>query len=102
MRIPSLKTVIDYDVARMARVATELAQPMTIGFRVWAMHTQGFIGKTASAPIACDVAEGKGPYNGPAWTVQMPQALLDRIDILLVSRDHGDHHELTERIPATI
>ena len=57
--------VIDYYAARMARVATELAQPVTTGFRVWAMYNHGFIVKTASTTLAFDVVEGKGAYNGP-------------------------------------
>lgn len=94
--------VIDYYVARMARVATELAQPVTSGFRVWAMYNHGFIIKTASTTIAFDLVEGKSDYNGPAWAVQLPQALLDRIDVLMVSHEHGDHADLTDRIPAAI
>lgn len=94
--------VIDYYMARMARVATELAQPVTSGFRVWAMYNHGFIIKTASTTIAFDLVEGKSDYNGPAWTAQLPQALLDRIDVLMVSHDHGDHADKTDRIPAAI
>lgn len=94
--------VIDYYVARMARVASELAEPVTTGFRVWAMYNHGFIVKTASATIAFDLVEGKGTYNGPAWTVQLPQGLLDRIDVLMVSHEHGDHHDESGRISAAI
>jgi L-ascorbate metabolism protein UlaG (beta-lactamase superfamily) len=94
--------VIDYYQARMARVATELAQPVTSGFRVWAMYNHGFIVKTASTTIAFDLVEGKSSFNGPAWTVQLPQALLERIDVLMVSHEHGDHTDLTDRIPAAI
>lgn len=99
---PTSPDVIDYYVARMARVATEVAEPVASGFRVWAMYNHGFIVKTASATIAFDLVEGKGSYNGPAWTVQLPQALLDRIDVLMVSHEHGDHADATGRIPAAI
>ena len=66
------------------------------------MNNRGFIVKTASATVAFDFAEGKGAHHGPALTVQLPQALLERIDILLVSHDHGDHQDSTKRIPANI
>jgi hypothetical protein len=93
--------VIDYYQASMARVVTELAQPVTSGFRVWAMYNHGFIVKTASTTIAFDLVEGKSSFNGPAWTVQLPQALpvLAGVELLLLNgwiNESGSASNLTD------
>lgn len=94
--------IVDYYTVRMARVSAELALPVSKGFRVWAMYNHGFIVKTPTTTLAFDLVEGKAAWNGPAWSVKLPQALLDQIDVLMVSHEHGDHYDETERIPAAI
>jgi L-ascorbate metabolism protein UlaG (beta-lactamase superfamily) len=92
--------VINYYAARLARVATEMEQPVTAGFRVWAMYNHGFIVKTPTATFAFDLIEGKP--NIPSWGVTIPDAILNRIDVLMVSHEHDDHWDITSRIPFAI
>jgi L-ascorbate metabolism protein UlaG (beta-lactamase superfamily) len=94
--------ITNYYIARSARVATEMEQAVTVGFRVWAMYNHGFIVKTPTTTFAFDLVEGKSSWNGPAWTTQLPKSILNKIDVLFVSHEHGDHYDLTERIPAAI
>jgi hypothetical protein len=94
--------VVQYYEARMARVVTEMDQPLTTGFRVWAMYNHGFIVKTPTATFAFDLIEGKTNWASPAWTVRLPEELLNRIDVLMVSHEHVDHWDNTGRIPAYI
>lgn len=100
--LPTPNDVLQYYEARMARVATEMEQPVTSGFRVWAMYNQGFIVKTPTLTVAFDLIEGKTNWASPAWTVQLPDAILNRIDVLMVSHEHVDHWDLSERIPARV
>lgn len=102
---PYLETptdILQYYEARMARVATEMDQPVTSGFRVWAMFNHGFIVKTPTATMAFDLVEGKTNWASPAWTVKLSEDILNRIDVLMVSHEHVDHWDATDRIPATI
>jgi L-ascorbate metabolism protein UlaG (beta-lactamase superfamily) len=96
------RDVVQYYEARMARVLTEMDQPVTTGFRVWAMFNHGFIVKTPTTTFAFDLIEGKTAWASAAWTVQLPQALLNQIDVLMVSHEHVDHWDLSGRIPANI
>jgi L-ascorbate metabolism protein UlaG (beta-lactamase superfamily) len=100
---PTPSDVTTYYSTRLARVATEMEQPVTTGFRVWAMYNHGFIVKTPTATIAFDLIEGKPESTGSArWDVQIPDAILNRIDVLMVSHEHIDHWDVNTRIPSTI
>lgn len=100
---PTPPDILQYYEARLARVATELAQPVTSGFRVWAMYNHGFIVKTPTATVAFDLVEGKTDYqDSPGWTGRVPEAILNAIDVLMVSHEHVDHYDATNRIPFTI
>lgn len=95
--------ISNYYAARLARVATEMEQPVTTGFRVWAMYNHGFIVKTPTATVAFDLIEGKPEaVGGAAWDARIPDAILNRIDVLMVSHEHIDHWDLSTRIPAAI
>jgi L-ascorbate metabolism protein UlaG (beta-lactamase superfamily) len=99
---PTPSDVINYYVARLARVATEMEQPVTAGLRVWAMYNHGFIVKTPTTTFAFDLVEGKASGGSTLWGTQIPEAILNRIDVLMVSHEHTDHWDETTRIPTAI
>jgi L-ascorbate metabolism protein UlaG (beta-lactamase superfamily) len=94
--------VLAYYEARMARVAAELREPVTTGFRVWTMYNHGFIVKTPTAVFAFDLVEGKTQWIGNAWVNKIPEEILARIDVLMVSHEHVDHWDNTDRIPSSV
>ena len=95
--------IVDTYKARVARVASEMELPVTTGFRVWQLYNHGYIVKTPTTTFAFDLVEGKGAsWNSPAWNVELPNAILDKIGILFISHEHPDHYDDTERIPAYI
>lgn len=91
-----------YYEARMARVAREIEQPVTTGFRIWAMYNDGFIVKTPTTVFAFDLVEGKTNWLSPAWPTRLSDTILNTIDVLMVSHEHVDHWDITDRIPAAI
>lgn len=99
---PTPPDIVQFYAARMARVAREIQQPVASGLRIWQMYNHGFIVKTPTVTFAFDLVDGKSSWNSPAWTVRLSDEILDRIDVLFVTHEHGDHYDETERIPAAI
>ena len=52
------------------------------------MYNHGFIIKTPSTVFAFDLVNG---YSG--WDYQLPESILEQIDVLFISHSHGDHQE---------
>ncbi len=76
-------------VRSMERVAEEMRAPVTRGVRVWMAYNHGFIVKTPNVVLAFDVVHG---FEGWRRT-RLPAALVEQIDVLFVSHDHGDHRD---------
>jgi len=74
---------------RMAHMVTEFQQPVTDGIRIWMMYNHGFVIKSPTGSFAFDLRDG-APFPLP-WNYELPQSLLDQIDILFISHEHDDH-----------
>ena len=72
----------------MSIVASEIGEPVASGVRIWSMYNHGFIIKTPSTVFAFDLIHG---YSG--WEYQLPDAILEQIQVLFISHGHGDHQE---------
>jgi L-ascorbate metabolism protein UlaG (beta-lactamase superfamily) len=76
-----------YDIM-IDRVASEINEPVLSGVRIWSMYNHGFIVKTPSSIFAFDLVHG---YSG--WDYQLPDAILEQIQVLFITHRHGDHQE---------
>lgn len=74
----------------MDLVASEIAEPVTFGVRIWSMYNHGFIVKTPSSVFAFDLVQGY-----PSWNYQIPDSILNQIQVLFLSHKHDDHWDRT-------
>ena len=70
------------------KVASEINEPVLAGARIWSMYNHGFIVKTPSMVFAFDLVHG---YAG--WDYQIPDEVLEKIQVLFISHRHGDHQD---------
>jgi L-ascorbate metabolism protein UlaG (beta-lactamase superfamily) len=71
-------------------VKSEITEPVTSGVRIWSMYNHGFIVKTPSTVFAFDLINGY-----PSWQYQIPDAILEQIQVLFISHRHDDHNDPT-------
>ncbi len=74
----------------MGFVESEINEPVTSGVRIWSMYNHGFIVKTPSTVFAFDLVHGY-----PSWKYQIPDAILEQIQVLFISHKHDDHRDPT-------
>jgi L-ascorbate metabolism protein UlaG (beta-lactamase superfamily) len=74
----------------IAVVESELNEPVESGVRIWSMYNHGFIVKTPSIIFAFDLVDG---YK--VWDYQLPDSVLDQIDVLYITHRHDDHRDLS-------
>jgi len=74
----------------MGFVESEITEPVTSGVRIWSMYNHGFIVKTPSTVFAFDLVHGY-----PSWKYQIPDAILEQIQVLFISHKHDDHRDPT-------
>lgn len=87
--------IIDPEIAAlyenmMGFVESEINEPVSSGVRIWSMYNHGYIVKTPSTTFAFDLVNGY-----PQWDYQIPDAVLEQIQVLFVSHGHGDHRDLS-------
>ena len=82
---PSVKAFYD---SMMAKVETELRDPVSAGAAIWMMYNHGFVIKTLNNVFAFDLVDG---YSG--WSGKLPAELLAQIEVLFISHRHGDHND---------
>jgi len=70
-------------------VDSEITEPVASGARIWSMYNHGFIIKTPSMVIAFDLVHGY-----PPWRYQIPESILEQIDVLFISHGHEDHRDM--------
>jgi len=74
---------------RMDHMVSEFQQPVTEGVRIWMMYNHGFIVKDPAGVFAFDLLDNQ-PVD-PAWDFELPPSVIDEIDIVFISHEHGDH-----------
>ena len=74
----------------MGFVEAEISQPVTSGVKIWSMYNHGFIVKTPSSVFAFDLVQGY-----PSWKYQIPNSILEQIQVLFLSHKHDDHWDRT-------
>jgi len=89
--------VISFYKSRIAKIAAEIQLPVKSGFRVWNLYSHGSIIKTPTTTFAFDLVQGN-----TNWDVELPPAILDQIDALFISHEHGENYDETEKIPSYI
>ena len=72
----------------MGFLESEITEPVTSGARIWSMYNHGFIVKTPSAVFAFDLIPGY-----PSWQYEIPDAVLEQIQVLFISHTHDDHSD---------
>lgn len=70
-------------------VDLEITEHVASGARIWSMYNHGFIIKTPSTVIAFDLVHGYAP-----WRYQIPDSILEQIDVLFISHGHEDHRDM--------
>jgi L-ascorbate metabolism protein UlaG (beta-lactamase superfamily) len=78
--------VITFYSNMMGFVESEIAKPVTSGIKIWSMYNHGFIVKTPSSVFAFDLVQGY-----PTWKHQIPNSILEQIQVLFLSHKHDDH-----------
>ncbi len=81
--------MIDFYSTMMGLVESGITEPVTSGVRIWSMYNHGFIVKTPSTVFAFDLVHG---YH--SWHYQIPDVILEQIQVLFISHRHEDHREL--------
>jgi L-ascorbate metabolism protein UlaG (beta-lactamase superfamily) len=71
-------------------VESGLNEPVTSGVKIWSMYNHGFIVKTPSSVFAFDLVQGY-----PTWKYQIPNSILEQIQVLFLSHKHDDHWDRT-------
>lgn len=93
LKVPTSRdsgNVFEFYASMMQKVNRELQVEVTAGIRIWMMYNHGFIVKTPETVFAFDLIDG---YSG--WqdekNYELPDELINRIDVLFVSHEHVDH-----------
>ncbi len=90
------RSVYDFLVERLTHTIEEIEHAfVTRGVRIWRLYDHGFVVRTPSITIGCDVTRGWTLVDGygldyvlpPAWT----ERLVRQLDVLTVSHRHDDH-----------
>ena len=71
----------------MEYALAEISQSAPRERTVWAMYNHGFIVREAGLTVAFDLVDGY-----PPWECRLPDWLLRKIDLLLISHSDGDHY----------
>ena len=74
----------------MGYVKSEISEPVLTGVRIWSMYNHGYIVKTPSTTFAFDLIDGIRQ-----WDYQIPDSILEQIQVLFVSHRHDDHRDLS-------
>lgn len=72
----------------MGFVEAEINEDVSTGVRIWSMYNHGYIVKTPSTVLAFDLVNG---YSN--WNYQIPDAVLQQIQVLFVTHRHRDHRD---------
>lgn len=72
----------------MGLMEFEINDPVTSGVRIWSMYNHGFIVKTPKLVFAFDLVNG---YS--QWNYQIPDVILEQIQVLFISHRHRDHRD---------
>lgn len=81
--------MVDFYRQMIGFVESEITEPVASGVRIWSMYNHGFLIKTPSTIIAFDLVNGYDP-----WHYQIPESILEQIDVLFISHGHEDHRDL--------
>jgi len=82
--------LMSYYKHMLGQVATEMKEEVDSGIRIWSMYNHGFIIKTPDTIFAVDLVKG---YYGWENSVNFPTEILEMIDVLLITHEHGDHND---------
>ena len=81
--------MVDFYSSMMGFVESEITEPVASGVRIWSMYNHGFIIKTPSTVLAFDLVHGY-----PPWDYQIPDSILEQIQVLFISHRHEDHRDM--------
>ena len=82
------QSVNNFYTFMMENVNMELQDTLSAGASIWMMYNHGFVVKTPQNVFAFDLVDG---YSG--WSTYLPSELIQQIEVLFVSHNHGDHYD---------
>ena len=82
--------VFNFYKSMMDKVDAEMNDEVIEGIRIWMMYNHGFIVKTPVHVFAFDLVDGYSGWQS-SRSYQLPDQLINEIEVLFVSHEHMDH-----------